>query len=228
MASRIEDYALISDRLAAGLVGRDGSIDWLCFPRFDSDAVLRRAARRRGATATGGWPRVRRHLHRPSLPRRHADPGDRVGHAGRHRSGSSTSCPSATRRPTSSASSRASPAGSPCAASCGCGSATATSSRGCATSTACSPRSPGRTRCGWRSDVAHHGRDFASYADFTVEAGQRESFVLTWNPSYRHRPRPGRPAGGAGRHRAVLADVVATGAPTTVPTATPSCARCSP
>ena len=40
------------------------------------------------------------------------------------------------------------------------------------------------------SDVAHHGRDFASYADFTVEAGQRETFVLTWNPSYLHRPYP--------------------------------------
>jgi GH15 family glucan-1,4-alpha-glucosidase len=40
------------------------------------------------------------------------------------------------------------------------------------------------------SDVAHHGRDFASFADFTVAAGQRESFVLTWNPSYLRRPHP--------------------------------------
>src|SRR3984957_20159273 len=59
MPLSIEDYALIGDCHTAALVGSDGSIDWLCFPNFDSAACF---------TALLGGPEHGRWLLAPSSP----------------------------------------------------------------------------------------------------------------------------------------------------------------
>jgi GH15 family glucan-1,4-alpha-glucosidase len=64
----IADYALLSDRHSAALVSRDGSIDWLCFPRFDRPSIFARLlgveAGHRSVRPTGATQVTRRYLDR--------------------------------------------------------------------------------------------------------------------------------------------------------------------
>ena len=89
MALPIEDYALIGDRHTAALVGRDGSVDWLCLPRFDSPACF---AALLGTEDHGRWQLgpVGEYDADPPLPRLTRRPGDDVHDRHRRRSPWST------------------------------------------------------------------------------------------------------------------------------------------
>ena len=189
MSCRIEDYGLIGDMQSAALVGRDGSIDWLCLPRFDSGACF---AGLLGDDENGHWrlaPAVggtctRRRYRGDTLvletewettdgavrvidfmPLRHQAPDVvRIVEGVRGRV----------------------PMSSVMRLRLDYGRSKPWVRRmdGQYVGVA------GPDALWLRSDVPQQGRDFATVADFAVAAGDRVSFVLTWHPSHLPSPEP--------------------------------------
>ena len=190
MALRIEDYALIGDTQTAALVGIDGSIDWLCVPRFDSAACF---ASLLGTEENGSW------IIGPAeadAPR----PGDiatdlvleTAFETRSARRASSTSCRPGRRFRGSSASSRVCEGPLTCRAGSLLGWTTGRPVPGCAARAGRRGRrrSGGiglRATCPWCSTIGYD-------AGFTVGEGDQVGFVLT---SYSSWDDPPPPADGA-------------------------------
>ncbi len=189
MAGRIEDYALLGDMQTGALVGRDGSIDWLCLPRFDSPACF---AALLGTERNGRWllaPAVGG----PAARRRYR--GDTLVLE------SEWDTPDGTVRVVD------------------CMPPRDEAPDVVRVVEGISGRVPMRGELRLRFDYGHvvpwvhrrgdqlvgvagpdsvylrtpvplTGRDFSTYSEFTVASGERVPFVLTWAPSYAAEPRP--------------------------------------
>ncbi|MEV6503932.1 glycoside hydrolase family 15 protein [Streptomyces prunicolor] len=189
MHPRIEDYALIGDEQTAALVGMDGSVDWLCLPRFDSAACF---ARLLGDQDNGHWriapkgaDRCTRRGYRPDtlvldtewetdegtirvtdlMPQRHRAPD--VVRIVEGISGKVTVHSRLRLR-------------------FDYGSVVPWVRRSDGHRVAVA--GPDSVWLRSEPEVRTWGEDFSTLSEFTVEAGQKVAFVLTWHPS--HEPRP--------------------------------------
>lgn len=189
MHPRIEDYALIGDEQTAALVGMDGSVDWLCLPRFDSAACF---ARMLGDEDNGHWriapkgaDRCTRRAYRPDtlvldtewetdegtirvtdlMPQRHRAPD--VVRIVEGVSGKVTVHSRLRLR-------------------FDYGAVVPWMRRSDGHHVAVA--GPDSVWLRSEPEVRTWGEDFSTLSEFTVEAGQKVAFVLTWHPS--HEPRP--------------------------------------
>ena len=189
MALPIEDYALIGNLRTAALVGRDGSIDWLCVPRFDDAACF---------CALLGTPEHGRCLLAPARPvrrttRRYRDQSliletEFVTATGSVRVvdfmptwGDRTDVVRIVEGLRGRVAMRME-----LVLRFGYGGVIPWVRRATAH---CSPPA-GPHSAEVRSAVDTHGEDFRTVAEFTVASGQRMPFVITFFPSYEPRPLP--------------------------------------
>ncbi|MCX4662977.1 glycoside hydrolase family 15 protein [Streptomyces uncialis] len=196
MAGRIEDYALIGDMQTAALVCRDGTVDWLCLPRFDSHAVF---AALLGTEEHGFWrlgpahgdaapPRSDRRTYRgdslilesewdtPDGTVRVTDfmpPRDGAPQLIRIVEGVSGHVPMRSALRMRFSYGRIVPW------------VHKVENRTVAVA--------GPDSVWLDTDVETFGEDLTTYADFTVSAGERVAFTLSWQPSHREAPAVGEP-----------------------------------
>ncbi len=181
---RIEDYALLGDCQTAGLVGRDGSIDWLCLPYFDSGACF---AALLGDVGNGRW-KIAPACPTPVTRRRYVDGTLVLETTHATPEGEVTVIDFMPQR-----------TAAPDLVRIVAGARGAVPMRmeltlrfdygsivpwvrtvgGVLTAVA----GPDAVRL--RTPVACRGEGLATVAEFTVREGDRVPFVLTWNPSYR-------------------------------------------
>jgi GH15 family glucan-1,4-alpha-glucosidase len=189
MSARIEDYAMIGDCHTGALVSRDGSIDWLCLPRFDSGACF---AALLGTPEHGRWL-IRPHEEIVATRRQYRDDTLILETDFETPRGKATLVdfmPPRTVQPD-----------------------LIRTVIGREGQVAMELELVIRTEYGsqipWvrklgngitavngpdgfvvRSDVPLHGRNFRTVGKFTVSAGQAVSFAMTWFPSHHHPPPP--------------------------------------
>ena len=198
MAGRIEDYALIGDMQTAALVCRDGTVDWLCLPRFDSPAVF---AGLLGTDDHGFWrlgPAHAPDAAPPAATRRRyrgdslilesewdtqrgtvrvtdfMPPRDGAPQLIRIVEGVSGRVPMRSALRMRFSYGRVVPWVHKVA--------DRTPPR------AAPSRSPARTPCGWTPSAATYGENLTTYADFTVAPGDRIAFTISWQPSHKDAP----------------------------------------
>ncbi|MFI0789457.1 glycoside hydrolase family 15 protein [Streptomyces lydicus] len=185
----IEDYALIGDLQTAALVGRDGSIDWLCLPRFDSPACF---AALLGGRDNGHWTLS---PHSPEARAERSYRGDSlvldtVWETPTGRVRVTDFMPQRDRAPD--------------VVRIVEGLDGSVEMRGvlrlrfdygrvvpwvrAAQGSRVAIAGPDSVWLRTPSHGTTYGKDFSTRSDFTVAAGERTAFVLTWHPS--HEPRP--------------------------------------